>query len=111
MSGNIFNTLFTTIESRKNASPEESYTAKLMNSGTEKINEKIMEEAEEVCEAGIENNREHLTYEICDLLFHTFVLAGYKNITLAEIESELTRRHGTSGIEEKNRRKKDESMG
>ena len=39
--------------------------------------------------------------EICDLLFHTFVLAGYKNITLSDIKKELSRRHGTSGHTEK----------
>jgi phosphoribosyl-ATP pyrophosphohydrolase len=44
-------------------------------------------------------------------MYHTFVLAGYKNIRLEEIEDELARRHGISGIEEKNRRKKDESVG
>ena len=111
MNNNIIRILFDTIENRKNSSPEKSYTAKLYNSGTEIINEKILEEAGEVCEAGLENDKEHLINEICDLLYHTFVLAGYKNIKLEEIEDELARRHGISGIEEKNRRKKDESVG
>lgn len=111
MNSNIFKILFKTIENRKNSSPEKSYTAKLYNSGTEIINEKILEEAGEVCEAGLEDDKVHLINEICDLLYHTFVLAGYKNIRLEEIEDELARRHGISGIEEKNRRKKDESVG
>lgn len=111
MSNNFFRTLFDTIEERKKSSPEKSYTAKLFNSGTVKINEKILEEAGEVCEAALEDDKEHLINEICDLLYHTFVLAGYKNIKLEEIENELARRHGISGIEEKNRRNKNESMG
>ena len=101
---NIFEELFTVILQRKQASPEESYVAKLMHKGTEKINSKITEEAREVCEAAFEEDREHLVHEICDLLFHTFVLAGYKEITLHEIEHELERRFGTSGLVEKARR-------
>lgn len=102
----IFDNLFQVIEDRKSKTPEESYVAKLMHRGIEKINSKITEEAAEVCEAALEEDKEHLVYEICDLLFHTFVLAGYKNITLADISKELTRRYGTSGLEEKQQRNK-----
>lgn len=97
----VFDKLFDIITERKSSSPEESYVAKLMFKGTKKINSKIMEEAEEVCEAALEEDKEHLVYEICDLLFHTFVLAGYKDIKLEEIEKELGRRFGMSGIAEK----------
>ena len=101
----IFQRLFMIIESRKSESPEKSYVSSLMTKGIEKINSKIMEEAAEVCEAGIENDPSHTIYEICDLLFHTFVLAGYRNISLQEIRSEMERRFGTSGLEEKAGRK------
>jgi phosphoribosyl-ATP pyrophosphohydrolase len=101
MSGNIFSGLFDVIEDRKRKDPSESYVAKLMAQGVNKINEKIEEEAAEVCEAAHEDNREHLVYEICDLLFHTFVLAGHKGITIDMIETELSRRFGTSGLVEK----------
>jgi phosphoribosyl-ATP pyrophosphohydrolase len=101
----IFQKLFMIIESRKSESPDKSYVSSLMTKGIEKINSKIMEEAAEVCEAGIENDRNHTIYEICDLLFHTFVLAGYRNIPLQEIKAELERRFGTSGLEEKAGRK------
>ena len=93
--------LFETIEDRKTKDPSESYVSSLMSKGTVKINSKITEEAAEVCEAALENDKPHLVYEICDLLFHTFVLAGYKGITLNEIEAELERRHGMSGLAEK----------
>ncbi|MGL4370951.1 MAG: phosphoribosyl-ATP diphosphatase [Spirochaetota bacterium] len=97
----IFKNLCATIEDRKTKDPSSSYVASLMAKGAVKINSKITEEAAEVCEAALEDDKSHLVYEICDLLFHTFVLAGYKEITLEEIESELQRRHGTSGLAEK----------
>jgi phosphoribosyl-ATP pyrophosphohydrolase len=102
----IFSQLFQVIEQRKSASPDESYVAKLMHRGVDKINSKITEEAGEVCEAAREEDKDHLVYEICDLLFHTFVLAGYRNITIEDIAGELERRFGTSGLAEKAGREK-----
>ena len=96
-----FKELCETIEDRKGKDPSSSYVASLMAKGTEKINSKITEEAAEVCEAALEDDKAHLVYEICDLFFHTLVLAGYKGVTLDEIEAELHRRHGTSGLAEK----------
>ena len=101
MNDDIFDRLFEVLDSRKNSSPESSYTAKLMSRGTEKINSKITEEAAEVCEAAMEEDREHLVYEICDLLFHTFVQAVHRGVTLDDIRNELHRRFGTSGLEGK----------
>ena len=98
---NIFENLFQVIEDRKLKNPADSYVSSLMHKGSGKINEKIREETEEVCIAALEEDKDHLVYEICDLLFHTFVLAGFKNITLSDIEKELSRRYGTSGHAEK----------
>lgn len=109
METDIFKQLFEVINKRKQASPESSYVAKLMQRGTEKINEKIAEEADEVCEAALEDDRQHLVYEICDLLFHTFVLASHKDITIEDIKTEFERRFGTSGLVEKAGREKNES--
>lgn len=109
MNSDIFNSLFEVIEERKKSSPESSYVAKLMHKGTEKINGKITEEAGEVCEAALEEDKAHLVYEICDLLFHTLVLASYKEIKLDDIRAELERRFGTSGLTEKAGRINNES--
>ncbi len=109
MNSDIFKMLFEVIEERKKGSSEKSYVAGLMHKGTEKINSKVMEEAGEVCEAALEDDREHLVYEICDLLFHSFVLASHKEIELDDIKKELTRRFGTSGLDEKAARGKNES--
>ncbi len=103
-SNDIFLRLFEVIDERKTADPETSYVAKLMNRGTEKINEKVMEEASETCEAALVNDHDHLVYEICDLIFHTFVLAGHRGVELSEIRHELERRFGISGITEKKER-------
>ena len=109
MEADIFSRLFDVIAARKSASPEKSYVAKLMHKGTGKINEKISEEAGEVCEAALEDDKAHLTYEICDLLFHAFVMASYKEITIDDIKTEFERRFGTSGLVEKAGRGNNES--
>ena len=109
MGTDIFSELFEVIEARKMASPESSYVAKLMLKGVEKINSKIIEEAAEVCEAALESDKKHLIHEICDLMFHGFVLASYKDISIDEIKSEFTRRFGTSGLVEKAGRNNNES--
>jgi len=109
MENDIFSRLFEVIEERKKASPESSYVAKLMLKGVEKINSKIIEEACEVCEAALEPDKKHLIHEICDVMFHAFVLASYKNISIEEIKSEFDRRFGVSGLVEKAGRNKNES--
>ncbi|MGY8767972.1 MAG: phosphoribosyl-ATP diphosphatase [Pirellulales bacterium] len=99
--------LMAVIEDRKQNPPEKSYTTKLFNGGVEKIGEKITEEAAEVVEAAGEpgtEGRDHLIYEAADLIYHLFVMLGHKEIALTEVESELARRFGISGIDEKEAR-------
>jgi phosphoribosyl-ATP pyrophosphohydrolase len=97
------------IEERKRTMPPKSYTTSLFQGGTDKIGAKIIEEAQEVVEAAREpgeGGRAHLLYEAGDLAYHLFVMLGHHNITLAELEGELGRRFGLSGLEEKANRKK-----
>lgn len=101
MNQDIFDRLFEVINDRKMNPSEKSYVSSLMIKGTEKINSKVLEEAEEVCEAAHEEGTEHLIHEICDLLFHTFVLAVHRGVALDNIKAELQRRFGTGGLEEK----------
>lgn len=107
MKQDIFERLFEVINDRKMNPSEKSYVASLMLKGTEKINSKVIEEAGEVCEAACEEGKEHLIYEICDLLFHTFVLAVHRGVDLQDIKGELERRFGTGGLEEKAGRNKE----
>lgn len=96
------------IEDRKANPPPKSYTTSLFNGGVEKIGGKILEEAKEVVEAAGEpgaEGRAHLIYEAADLIYHLFVMLGHREITLSEVEAELGRRFGISGIDEKAARK------
>lgn len=96
--------LMAVIEDRKKNPPEKSYTTRLFAGGVEKIGAKIAEEAAEVVEAAGEpgpEGRAHLVYEAADLVYHLWVLLGYKDIPLAELEAELARRFGVSGLDEK----------
>lgn len=96
-----------TIRERVGASAESSYTARLLAGGVEKIGPKVTEEAAELVEAAGEpgdDGRAHFVYEAGDLIYHTLVLLRSRGVDLAEVESELARRFGVSGIEEKKSR-------
>lgn len=92
------------IEDRRANPPPKSYTTSLFAGGVSKIGKKILEEAAEVVEAADEpgdEGRQHLIYEAGDLIYHLFVLLGHREIPLAEVETELARRFGVSGLDEK----------
>ena len=98
-----------TIADRAADPREKSYTSQLLAGGVEKIGPKIVEEAAEVVEAASEagkKGREHFIREVGDLLYHTLVLMQLRDCTLADVEVELSRRFGVSGLEEKASRKK-----
>jgi phosphoribosyl-ATP pyrophosphohydrolase len=92
------------IQDREANPSANSYTNRLLSGGVDKIGAKIVEEAAEVvaaaAEAG-EEGRQHTIHEAADVLYHLFVLLGHRDISLAEVETELERRFGTSGLEEK----------
>ena len=104
----IMESLMDVIRERKSRDPgERSYVVDLMRGGVAKIGGKIVEEAAEVVEAGDEPGdagREHLVKEVADLVFHAMVLLGYRDATWDEVEAELARRFGISGIVEKESR-------
>lgn len=102
----IFDDLFKVLAQRKTHSADSSYVASLYVQGLKGINAKIEEEAKEVMEAAQQGDKEHLLYEVCDVLFHLFVLCEYKEVSLEDIRGELTRRFGISGLEEKREREK-----
>jgi phosphoribosyl-ATP pyrophosphohydrolase len=100
--------LMEVIFDRKASPPNEpSYVVSLLRGGVEKIGGKILEEAAEVVQAGGEPGeagRRHLIKEAADLVFHTMVLLGHRDIDWHEVEAELAARFGTSGIIEKQSR-------
>jgi phosphoribosyl-ATP pyrophosphohydrolase len=98
-----------TIADRAANPSEKSYTSKLLAGGVEKIGEKIVEESMEVVEAAGEPGdagREHFIREVGDLVYHLMVLLRQRNCSLADVEAELNRRFGVSGLDEKASRKK-----
>ncbi len=97
-------TLYHTILERKNADPKSSYTAKLLQGSQNGMLKKIVEEAGEFCFAVKDDNEEEIIYECADLVYHTLVALGSKEISPDRIRQELARRFGMSGIEEKNSR-------
>ena len=101
----ILNKLEKILEERKSASSDQSYVASLYNKGTSSILEKIIEESEEVINAVNEEGRKEVIHEVADLWFHLLVLLRHENIQIEEIESELARRFGVSGHDEKASRK------
>lgn len=102
----VVDTLYHTILERKNAKDsQKSWTKKLLNDKALMLS-KIREEAEEVCVAINEESDEQVIYESADLLYHTLVGLGSREISPDRVKQELARRFGMSGIEEKESRKK-----
>ena len=102
----VVDRLYHTILERKNSKDTtKSWTKKLLND-KELMLSKIREEADEVCEAIDNESDQQVIYEGADLLYHTLVGLGYRDITPDRVKQELARRFGTSGIEEKNSRTK-----
>lgn len=103
----VFEQLSATIASRKSASPDSSYVAKLFHKGADSILKKVGEEATEVVIAAKDENREQIVYESADLLFHLMVMLARYDLTLADVADELARREGLSGLVEKASRPND----
>ena len=102
---NALDRLAATIESRRNADPDSSWTAKLLAKGPEKCAEKFGEEAVEAIIEAVRGDRDKLVAEAADVLYHLLVMLAARGVTLADVESELDRREGRSGIDEKASRK------
>lgn len=85
--------LFQLIKERKKTMPENSYTSSLFRAGFDKIIAKIEEESEEVVRAAKSEGKQRLIEESCDLLYHLFVLLNNEDITIADIQEEVKKRH------------------
>jgi phosphoribosyl-ATP pyrophosphohydrolase len=93
-----------TIQARAKKPNLKSYTSQLLEGGVPKIGAKIVEEAAEVVEAATEPGpagREHFLREMGDVFYHLLVMLCHKDCNLFDVEAELARRFGVSGLEEK----------
>ena len=89
------------IATRAKASPDDSYTAKLIARGMEKCAQKLGEEATEAVIAAVTGNRAELVKETADVLFHLLVVLRAADLPLAEVMAELDARTAQSGLAEK----------
>ncbi len=97
----ILERLAATIEARKGADPDSSWTAKLLAKGPDKCAEKFGEEAVEAIIAAVKDDKANLTYEAADVLYHLLVMLAARDVDLVDVFAELERREGVSGVEEK----------
>ena len=100
----VIDTLYHTIQERKNADPKSSWTAKLFAKGDNTILKKVVEEAGEFAFAYKDNDESEMIYEAADLTYHMLVALACKNISPDRIKQELASRFDMSGIAEKNAR-------
>jgi phosphoribosyl-ATP pyrophosphohydrolase len=89
------------VAERAAADPALSYTRQLLDSGVEKCAKKLGEEAVEAALAAVMNDREGLTKEAADVLFHLLVVLKARDIPLADVMAELKSRKAQSGLAEK----------
>ncbi len=101
MSGFSLTDLERIVAERAKASPDESYTAKLIARGMPVAAKKLGEEAVEAVIAAVTNDREHLVAESADVIYHLLVVLKAANIPLDEVMAELNRRTAQSGLAEK----------
>jgi phosphoribosyl-ATP pyrophosphohydrolase len=98
----VLDRLWETIQSRRDADPEVSHSARLLSRGTAKVAQKFGEEAVEcLIEAVSGQNRDALIAESADVLYHLLVLWVDADVRPEEVWAELTRREGVSGVAEK----------
>ena len=81
------------VYNRKEERPKGSYTVELFDAGINRMAQKIGEEAIESVIEAVSNNDERFIYESSDLIYHLLVLLASKNMTIADLEKELYKRH------------------
>ncbi|GAA0784662.1 phosphoribosyl-ATP diphosphatase [Roseibium denhamense] len=95
------------IAARAVSEDEGSYTRKLMKKGVSKCAQKLGEEAVEAAIAAVKHDREELTGEAADVLYHLLVVLNICDVSLADVMAELARRTSQTGLEEKASRPQD----
>jgi len=90
----ILSELFAVIQDRQSDPPEGSYTAKLLQEGTARIAQKVIEEGGEAALAAVQGDKESLPKEVADLLYHTLVLLAASGVTPNQVWEELRSRRG-----------------
>ena len=93
--------LAATIDARRTSDPDESWTARLLAQGPEKCAQKFGEEAVEAIVEAVRGDKDRLTSEAADVLYHLLVMLAARDVALGDVLAELSRREGRSGLDEK----------
>lgn len=99
--GEVVGRLEAVIEARREASPETSWTARLLQDGPPRAARKLGEEAVEAIVAAVSGDRDGLAAEAADVLYHLLVLLAAAGVSPDEVAARLEAREGASGLEEK----------
>ena len=89
------------VAERAAASPDESWTAKLIAAGPERAAKKFGEEAVEAVIAAVKGDRAELIAESADVLYHLLVVLRARDVALQDVLSQLEARTARSGLAEK----------
>lgn len=88
----VLEELFAVIKERQANPTAESYTAKLLQSGTGRVAQKVVEEAGESAIAAVQGEKEALAGEVADLLYHTLTLLASAGVPPRDVWAELAKR-------------------
>jgi phosphoribosyl-ATP pyrophosphohydrolase len=92
----MLNELFNIILDRKNKPKPGSYTNNLLSANVDVVLQKVGEESVEVILAAKGQGNQRLVEEVSDLFYHTLVLLAHQGLSLADVETELVRRHAAT---------------
>lgn len=90
--GALLDQLYLLIQDRERTRPEGSYTTYLFEAGLDKILKKVGEESAETIIAAKNDDRDRVSAEAADLVYHLLVLLVARGVSLSEIAAELGRR-------------------
>ena len=81
------------INKRHEEMPEKSYTTSLFKDGTNRMAQKVGEEALETVIEAVSGNNERMIYDCSDMLYHLIVLLTSKGLRIEDVAAELAERH------------------
>ena len=93
--------LFAELRQRTRAAAAQSYTRTLLDGGVEAIGAKIREEADELARALVSESDARVVSEAADEIYHLLVGLLARSLDVRDVEAELARRFGLSGLAEK----------
>ena len=87
-----FEILYDIICERAKSKNKNSYTYKLLKDGPKKIAQKFGEESSELIIDFLNGSKKRTVEEAADVLYHLLVLLKSKNISITDINKELSKR-------------------